>query len=130
MEIYKYKDKIFLKVSCKNYLPIIFYDNYDEDKDYICVFLTDNVVFTSKMMEEEKMELYELSFNKTIKNKLVEFEKYIPNDIVKNCMKCNYYSSCKYEKGMLKDYEETNKILKEYKNFIKSIKDDDLNENI
>lgn len=115
MEIYEHDNSLILRVSKNDYLVIV-PNEYIDVTDYVCAY-------DFKLPEKEKRELYELMFNENIKNKLIEYEKYIPTDIHENCMKCNYYSSCKYDKEMLKKPKETNKILKEYKDFIKNIKD-------
>lgn len=114
MKIYEYYNYLLLRVSKNNYLIIVPSEDYDIE-NHTCAY-------DFKLPKEEKKELYELIFDEKIKNKLIKYEKYVPTDIVENCMKCNYYSSCKYEKGMLKNFKETNKILKEYKDFIKIIK--------
>lgn len=120
MEIYKHNDMLVLKLSNNECIPITrgkrFRLEYYSEKNYLCSY-------ELEIDEKEKIDLYEILFNEDLKKQILKFEPLIPSDIKENCLKCNYYSSCKYKKGMLKDYEETNKILKEYKDFIKSIKD-------
>lgn len=115
MEIYEHANSLTLKLSNEDFL-IIVPNECNDMENYTCAY-------DFELPKEEKRELYELIFNEKVKNELIKYEKYVPADIRENCMKCNYYTNCKYEKGMLKSYKETNKILKEYKDFIKTIKD-------
>lgn len=123
MEFYKDKKDIYLIISKKDIIKITS-DLDNERKNYICTY-----DLKDKLHSIEKCNIYEIIFNNKLKKDLLSNEKNIPYDIVENCMKCNYYSSCKYNKDQLKKSKQTNKILKEYKDFINSLKRDDNNEN-
>lgn len=73
-------------------------------------------VYSYNASDLEEIEEYEIIFNKEIKKKLIENEKYVPYDIEKNCKKCTV--SCFYNTKLL-----NNKILEEYHNFIKNLKE-------
>lgn len=120
MEIYKHNSILILKLSNNEYIPITrdkrFRLEYYSEKNYLCSY-------ELEIDEREKIDLYEILFNENLKKQIIKFEPLIPSNIKENCMKCTYYLSCKYDKDMLKHEEKTNEILKEYKDFIKSIKD-------
>lgn len=111
----KFKSKILLKLSNEEYMNVI--TPYTSLKyKYKCVFTYE------KNESIEQIDLYKILFNEKLKKQLFENLKYIPDDIIENCKKCSVYGRCKKEikMNMLTNYENTNEILKEYKELIKN----------
>lgn len=118
VEIYKSikKNNLFLKLCNKEYLPI---DDQikkiHSDNNYACIY-----EINDKLLK--KIELYEILFIEEEKNLMVRNLDYVPDDIIKNCECCNFFSSHKLKSKSLKRWKETNEILKEYKEIINTIK--------
>lgn len=117
MEFYKTKiykhDPIFdtlhiaIKLKKSSGISAYMLVSENEEEKNKCVF---------SVIEVEKIENYEIIFDNEIKKTLIENEKYVPYDIEENCKNCK--NNCFYEVE-----EKNNKILKEYHEFIKKLKE-------